>query len=464
MTAGRLFRLAVLLGVFGAVAGVALAGQGEVSWGRAIPVPGIAKLNTAGLSWTTSVSCPTAGNCAAGGNYYTGGGYQFRAFVVGEKAGAWGKAIEVPGMDALEPASGYAFVTSVSCGSAGNCVAGGYYSDSSQRQQAFLADEKDGVWGTATGVPGMDAMNTGGFAWIRSVSCTSAGNCTAGGDYAPGSTRSLEGFVVDERNGVWGNPVALPSMGVDYVSCASPGNCVVSGEGDTGSRLVPFLLTERHGTWGTPVKATGVAARNAGRLSAVNSISCSGAGSCAAGGFYRDGGFHDHAFVMLEHDGVWGKAIEVPGMPALDHGEAEVTSVFCTRVAYCVAGGNFTDRFGNEQPFVVAEEDGVWGTAIRLPFALDRGPASAYLSSVSCANAGNCAAVGGFSNFAQGAFVAAERDGHWGRARRLPGTGNQAEANSVSCARWGAARCAVGGGLNGAGSPADPAQAFVTNH
>jgi hypothetical protein len=40
-------------------------------------------------------------------------------------------------------------VTSVSCRSAGNCAAGGWYSDAKDAQLAFVAAEKNGVWQSA---------------------------------------------------------------------------------------------------------------------------------------------------------------------------------------------------------------------------------------------------------------------------------------------------------------------------
>ena len=39
------------------------------SWGRAIEVPGLAALNKGGDAEVTSVSCASAGSCAAGGDY-----------------------------------------------------------------------------------------------------------------------------------------------------------------------------------------------------------------------------------------------------------------------------------------------------------------------------------------------------------------------------------------------------------
>src|SRR5215467_12364624 len=96
------------------------------------------------------------------------------------RAGTWRTAVEVPGLGALNK-GGDAQVFSVSCASAGNCAAGGYYTDRSGHFQAFVASERNGTWRTAVEVPGTGALNKGGNASVFSVSCASAGNCAAGG-------------------------------------------------------------------------------------------------------------------------------------------------------------------------------------------------------------------------------------------------------------------------------------------
>jgi hypothetical protein len=110
--------------------------------------------------------------------------------------GTWGKAKEVPGTAALN-AGGSAKIKSVSCGSAGNCGAGGYYTDSSGHQQAFVVSQVSGKWGQAKEVPGTALLNAGGQAAINSVSCASAGNCSAGGFYTDNSEHQ-QAFVVSQ--------------------------------------------------------------------------------------------------------------------------------------------------------------------------------------------------------------------------------------------------------------------------
>jgi len=54
------------------------------------------------------------------------------------------------------------------------------------------------AWGTAIEVPGTAALNQGGSAIIRSVSCASAGNCGVGGGDTD-SSGHVQAFVVGEK-------------------------------------------------------------------------------------------------------------------------------------------------------------------------------------------------------------------------------------------------------------------------
>ena len=69
----------------------------------------------------------------------------------------WSPAIEVPGTADLNVGGSdgaYADVEAVSCATPGNCAAGGYYSNQWGGQEAFVVDETNGAWGTASEVPG----------------------------------------------------------------------------------------------------------------------------------------------------------------------------------------------------------------------------------------------------------------------------------------------------------------------
>jgi hypothetical protein len=115
--------------------------------------------------------------------------------------GSWGRAIEVPGLAALNKGR-QAQVLSVSCASATNCAAGGNYRDDSGHSQAFVAGAKNGRV--------LNAGNNDPLAYTGSVSCASAGSCTVGGDFGwPYSAA----FVASEKNGVWGQALNVPGVG-----------------------------------------------------------------------------------------------------------------------------------------------------------------------------------------------------------------------------------------------------------
>jgi hypothetical protein len=214
----------------------------------------------------------------------------------------------VPGLGALNQ-GGSASVLSVSCGSAGNCAAGGDYFDGAGNEQGFVASQKSGRWHQAIEVPGLGVLNAGNndpLAYTGSVSCATAGSCTVGGDFGwPYSAA----FVASEKNGVWGQAVNVPGVGalaegrwdsVGSVSCAPPGNCASGGDAENmtshGDFTQPFVDSQRNGRWAQATNVPGLAALKKGNANVV-SVSCGSAGNCTAGGTYTDGHGHQQGFV-----------------------------------------------------------------------------------------------------------------------------------------------------------------------
>ena len=462
----------------GVTAGVRPPGAGDASataaarpagsWGRAIAVPGLGALNKGGNAPVSEVSCASAGNCAAGGSYRDRH-HHYQGFVASERHGRWAKAIEVPGLGALN-VGGDAEVTSVSCGSAGNCAVGGFLSlgvpGHEEITGLFVVNERRGRWGKAVPLGPQTGEEVGDF---NSVSCTSAGNCLAGGDAADCYCTNSHAFVVQERAGRWRSFRAVPGLWalghidswINSVACPSAGNCAVGGgyQDDNGNQN-GFVAGEGNGVWGRAIEVPGLATLNTGANADVSSVSCGSAGNCAAGGYYTDGDGHFHGYVAAEQDGVWGKAIQVPGLAALNKGEnAGVGSVSCGSAGSCVAGGAYADRSHRLHGFVAVERNGRWGTAIQVPgLAAPSKRGDAFVTSVSCASAGNCAAGGYYtdrSGHHQG-FVVVQRNGRWGTAIPVPGlsalkAGGSAEVGSLSCPSPG--HCTAGGSFRGRSGP-----------
>ncbi len=397
------------------------------TWGNPIKVPGMATLDRSGEADVHSISCAALGECAAGG-YYTDRRGDTQAFVVSETNGSWGKAIEVPGTAALNT-RGWAGVVSISCHAAGECVAGGEYTG--RHERAFVVSETNGTWGDAISVPGMATLNPGGrSAGVESISCAAAGECAAGGSYRD-SASQWHAFLVSETSGSWGEAIEVPGTtsaahsadgaGVISLACAAVGECVAGGY-DTDSGGTAFVDTETSGIWGDAVDVPGMATLNTGGFAHVDSLSCAAAGECAAGGAYYDSHGTEHAFVVSETNGIWSTAIEVPGTRVNTYGDAEVRSVSCGAVGECVAGGFYSDGSGAAHAFVVNETSGGWGTAIEVPgTATGKRYAGARVDAVSCGAVGACVAVGSRDTDSGGedAFVAGETSGTWGDAHLL---------------------------------------------
>jgi hypothetical protein len=371
-------------------------------------VPGTAALNQGGFALITSVSCAPSGTCSAGGSYNAGSadGFFQQAFVVDKVNGAWGTAMQVPGLAALNQ-GGNAAINSVSCAPAGTCGAGGFYTDSSGHVQAFVVSRVNGAWGTAMQVPGLAALNQGGNAAINSVSCAPGGTCGAGGQYTD-SSGQVQAFVVNQVNGAWGTAIEVPGTAalnqggfaaIFPMSCTAAGTCSAGGQyTDSSGGGQAFVVNQVNGTWGTAIQIPGTAALNQGGFAAIESVSCAPSGSCGAGGGYTDSSGQVQAFVVNQVNGTWGTAMQVPGTAALNQGGfAAIFPMSCLPSGSCSAGGAYTDSSGGGQAFVVNQVNGTWGTAIQVPgtAALNQG-GFIGIDSMSCAPSGSCSAVGNY--------------------------------------------------------------------
>src|SRR5215472_11955406 len=125
------------------------------------------------------------------------------------------------------------------------------------------------------------------------------------------------------------------------------------------------------GVWGRAIAVPGLAALNTGRDADVLSVSCAAQGSCAAGGYYQSHG--KHGFVVSESSGRWRRAIEVPGLKVLNKGGSQVSAVSCASPGYCAAGGYYGNHSRNPyevttgRGFVAVERNGRWQRAVQVP-------------------------------------------------------------------------------------------------
>jgi hypothetical protein len=332
------------------------------TWGPAQSVPGLSALDTQGYAQLGTVSCASPGDCAAGGSYTGAGRGDVQAFVVDEQDGVWGEAEEVPGTAPLN-ADGNATTGVISCPAAGECTADGQYTDAAGNTQVFVASETAGTWGAAQELPGLATLNAGA-AQSGPLSCGAAGDCGAGGYYTDASGVQ-QAFVASQSGGTWAGAQQVPGTGslnatgasVGAISCPARGDCAAVGSfGDSAGVTEAFAVNESGGTWGDAEQIPGTAALNQGLVVNPTAVSCPAAGDCAAGGYYAPGVGTLQAFVVDESGGVWGDAEEVPDLGQLNTGvTAVLNAISCAAVGSCTAGGYYTTISGAQEPFVLSE-------------------------------------------------------------------------------------------------------------
>jgi hypothetical protein len=192
-----------------------------------------------------ALSCASAGNCSAVGIYCAvgncdttgnlpGGSTGEEGLLLTESAGTWEAGLEAALPANAATTSPVEFLRSISCPSAGNCSAVGTYRDASLHTQALLMTQSAGSW--STGVRGLLPSNaTDGS--VSSVSCPAAGSCTAAGHYSLGNGNSGP-LLLTKTDGKWarGMTVVMPGNATSFdqhssatVSCASIHDCTAVG-------------------------------------------------------------------------------------------------------------------------------------------------------------------------------------------------------------------------------------------
>jgi hypothetical protein len=475
----------ILIG-FAVVTGVVVVSQSMASataepvWGDGVFAEFAAGvLQSNGGAAAGSVSCWSPGNCVAVGGFSANNTGNYKPFTITSTNGVWGtprEAVFASGVQASYSESGF---ESVSCPSAGNCTAVGKFTTAAGRTAAFTMVYTNSTWGQAEPVVFPNGtQNATPDSSLVDVSCSSAGNCTAVGSYK-NTADGRNAFAITSVNGTWGVPVTASfASGVEYstpiasfnsVSCASAGNCTAAGAFTPSvSRFATevFTMTSTNGTWGQArpvVFATGVQASEPDAW--VYSVSCASDGNCTIGGYYATADFDYFAFTATSTSGTWGTAqpVSIPGARF-----SEIKDVVCLSAGNCTAVGDYSPSTGGTVTFAMSSTGGVWGSASTITFpngVLGSDP-TALPYNLSCASAGNCTTVGYFRNSAAGneGFSVTSTNGTWGTAR--PATvliGSQSgrrtgELRSVSCSPNGL--CTAVGYMNNADSKPRP---FMTS-
>jgi hypothetical protein len=310
------------------------------------------------------MSCTTTTNCMAVGSYYSNDGPVPMGVVVSG------------GSSALKPAprpsgAGTAVFKGVSCTSTTNCIAVGSYDTGPSTSHKTLVERWNGTsWSIMSSPSG-----TNQHAYLRSVSCVNATNCTAVGDagyYAEPYTN--EPLILHFDGASWSNVTPPTSYGtLAAVSCPAVNFCDAVGTSAAhwdGSTWTVDAIVTHDGSY--------------------SGVSCTSATSClAVGSYYPDSGTEGPTPMSSVWDGnTWA---EMP-TPVADPREksTELLAVSCSSSTSCNAVGRWYNAISSRT--LVEHWDGSTWTVVDSPnrFGANRN----QLMAVSCAADDNCYAGG----------------------------------------------------------------------
>jgi hypothetical protein len=351
------------------------------------------------------VSCASGGNCAAVGDYNATSPAGVQGLLETETAGTW----VTPGLEAGPPSpstSPGVNLSSVSCPSAGNCIAVGDFTDSFGRHQGLIETLSGTTW-TAQDAPVPIGSPTDPQMRLTSVSCPSDGDCAAVGTFIDSSSHQ-QGVLLDDKMGSWSaNPAALPAHATNpevhllSVSCPSIGNCAAVGYYNDGSiNQQGILFNETTGVWGAGVTAGLPGGAGTDPYVNLDSVSCPSAGNCAAVGYYADTSTYDQGLLLTESGGMWatpGVKAALPG-PTTGTPNVRINSVSCISAGTCGAVGSYIDNMGNTQGLLLSDSAGAWGAGTIASLPNDASGPFVGLLSISCLPSGDCAAAGRYHN------------------------------------------------------------------
>src|SRR5579884_2339075 len=174
----------------------------------------------------------------------------------------------------------------VSCITASDCMAVGYYSISSSTYQTLIEE-----WnGTSWSIVSSPNTSTTAYNFLYGVSCVSASDCIAVGYY---DTGSYDQTLIEEWNGTSWSIVSSPNTyttennSLYGVSCVSASDCWAVGYYYTGSSTYQTLIEEWNGTsWSIVTSAN----TSTGQNNILYGVSCVSSSFCMAAGQYVNSG------------------------------------------------------------------------------------------------------------------------------------------------------------------------------
>jgi hypothetical protein len=308
------------------------------SW-AAMPSPTPAGINV--YAELDSIACVGPADCTAVGSYYafkdSGLSSQYGVALIEH----WnGRSWTIVAKPALPKTTNYSALSAVSCFSATDCNAVGYYSTYSEAHGGatyLLAEHWNGARWAIVPIPGPVVAR------FYAMACTSPTSCFTVG------AANYKTQLIERWNGAkWSivtspKPKAGTSSGLAGLSCVSTVDCTAVGSSSSAAQNSTKTLVEHwNGTRWTVASAPSPGGPYGSSLSAV---SCSGPSSCTAVGSVSTGPVSQINFQPLIEE--WdGTSWNVVPSPAADTPTSRLAGVACGTPTSCVAVGSKSSTNG----------------------------------------------------------------------------------------------------------------------
>ena len=323
------------------------------------------------------VSCASASDCWAVGSYINGA---YQTLIEHWDGTSW-TVVSSPNTSSTESNQ----LHGVTCASASDCSAVGTYSNNSGYEYTLIEKWDGSSWTIVTSLNISVSQDN----QLQGVTCASASNCWAVGDYLSynGANYYWQTLIEKWDGNSWtivtSPNTSLPQPNqLNGVTCTSASDCWAVGYHIFGS-IYRTLIEHWDGTAWTVVTSPNTSSNLSNILYGVT---CTSASQCWAVGVRCSG---DNWQTLIEKwDGSSWTIVTSPNTSS--SWDNYLNGVTCTSASSCWAAGDYTD--GNNYRTLIEKWDGNSWTIVTSPnssAAVDN-----QLNGVTCASASECWAVG----------------------------------------------------------------------
>jgi uncharacterized repeat protein (TIGR01451 family) len=357
------------------------------------PAPGIdARL--------ASVACVDAADCWAVGSYFDGNGY--RTLIEHDTGGGWAIVPSPDGSDSpVTSQSEDNALSSISCLPTGTCWAVGYWYDGTNHAHTLVEENSGSGW-TIVSSPNATPLSD---SFLSSVTCVGASDCWAVGStlvpgffgvpFVPIPGTPAQTLIEHYDGSAWSivsSPDATASENVlNGVACAGTADCWAVGIYYDGTRYDTLVEQNTGNGWAIVSSAS-----PSSSVSELDGAACVEDGKCSAVGIERTS---EATQALAESGSSNGWALD----GGADTNPAQLNAldaVTCVSDADCWAAGEYDSTGQFLFQTLIEERTGAGWKIVPSP---DAGSGdSNVLQGIGCAGAGDCWAVGFYTDSGSG--------------------------------------------------------------